>query len=158
MTYHIKRQNYMCKKCAVIYIPFNKDIACPNCGNQADTEEHFDFIIDIANSMKAHKIRYGSFMPPAFFCDGSLAANIQSSCLKIFDKFEAAKPKDEKGWLSKAVVEKIEFSEEYKYLIKHITDIIFSIYGLYKKQNKFAPSKLKRWLSEELKKLLPYLP
>jgi hypothetical protein len=155
MSYHIKKPNYTCKKCSGFYIPFNKDIVCPNCGHPADTENYFDYIDNVASSMKAHKFQYGSFMPPAFYCDGSLAANIQSNCLNIFDLLEVVKPKDEKTWLSNVVTERFEFSDEDKYLAKHITDAVLSLYGLYQKQNKFAASKFKMWLVRKLKDYLP---
>jgi len=118
MTIHIHFKDIKCKKCSAVFIPFKKDFRCLNCGES--TDEFFDFIPEMIDSMEHHKKRYGQFTPPGWY-KGSLAEHVQSIIFMIFDSLEAEKPKNHQEFIQ-SHLHKAEWYDE-EYLKKHIIDI-----------------------------------
>lgn len=94
MTYHIRNNDYKCTKCEYEFIAYKKDVPCPNCGEIEKSDgEGYDFIEQLVQSLKAHKIQYGQFHPPAWL-RASFSDEIQSQCYKVFDYLAQNKGKN----------------------------------------------------------------
>lgn len=89
MTYHIRTPEYECKKCGRVFIAYDKDLECPNCGlpEQSDGEA-YSFIDGLISSMKAHKRQFGTYKPPVW-SKTSYTDYIQGIVYKSFDFAEA---------------------------------------------------------------------
>jgi hypothetical protein len=151
-----QENDYKCCSCASIYIPFIKGVVCPKCGAKPDTNEYYDFIEGLGLSMFGHKLRYGQFVPFGWY-GISIKSRIEIECFDLFDRCEIKKPKDELRWLEGEVLN-IKIPDKYEYLRKQIQDIVGALYPLYKRKNRFQPSKFRYWLAKKMRKLMEYLP
>ena len=100
MTLHT-HYNHQCSICDSRYIPYDKDVPCPQCGTIE--EERFDFIPRACDSLCFNKKSYGSYLPPAWIA-GSIGDHTLNLLFKLFYNYEHQKPPDFKEfaivWLS----------------------------------------------------------
>jgi len=74
--------NYQCPKCEAYYIPFSKEVSCPNCGDQQNKENDF---IDLAvASLEFNMVEFQSYVPGAWYT-GCYSDHVLSL---VFDLFE----------------------------------------------------------------------
>ncbi len=65
MSLHIMYY-HQCSKCEAYYIPYDKDIVCPNCGvNEEEVAE--DIISTIVSSANYQKRMFGIYTPIAWW-------------------------------------------------------------------------------------------
>lgn len=136
MSLHPKIKDISCKKCNAVFVPFKKDIACPNCGRLIpnDFDMDFNFIPDTIDAMLYHKQRYGHYSPDGWYM-GSITEQIMSVVFDAFDLLEQDKPKDQKEYLTNWLDETLTPNrKEEAYLINHTKDIIFEMLKIYQEQ------------------------
>lgn len=135
MSYHIHLKNFVCPKCSEVYIPYQKDLPCPNCGtmNTVSDERYFNFITDCIQSMKAHKKQFGRYRPNAWYI-GTYTEQIQSLTFELFDALEASGPTDKQNY----VTEYISGLDADPWLKHHLINIDLAIYDEYLKNPKMA--------------------
>lgn len=134
MTYHIRKPDYECPQCHSTFIPFRDNIPCPNCKINTNEPEYYDFIKELAGSMKVHKLEFGRFTPSAWFSN-SFVAYIQMLCFELYDRLEVVHPKDEREWLV-YTISGIKFED--RYLEKHVRDIMLAVYDPYIEEERFT--------------------
>jgi hypothetical protein len=83
MTLHVT-YTHQCGECQAFYIPYDRDVPCPRCGQVE--EERFDFIPQAAASMRYNKEWGGSYTPGAWFV-GSLGDHLLHLLFGIFDDY-----------------------------------------------------------------------
>jgi len=81
---------HQCSKCEAFYIPYEKDIVCPNCG--LNESEIYDIVTAICNSANYQRNRYGLYIPPAWRI-GSFGDHLALLIFKVLDAFNAQKEK-----------------------------------------------------------------
>ncbi|MCD6513894.1 MAG: hypothetical protein J7L07_03120 [Candidatus Odinarchaeota archaeon] len=123
MTLHIV-YNHRCPRCGACYIPYDKDVPCPNCGHTE--EERFDYITRAVASLKFNLETFGSYMPRAW-CVRSLGDHILHILFWIFEKFRKQKKQKDFGKFAEKLLSKMEWREQ-KYLEKHIYSIALRVY------------------------------
>ena len=133
MTIHIQLKDIKCSKCSVPFIPFQTNFKCPNCDEA--TDEFFDFIPEMVDSMKQHKLKYGKFTPDAWYV-GSLAEHIQRILFGAFDILEMDKPAKPDEFLND-YLNKTEWGDQ-QYLQKHVQDIALAVYDVYKSDKELS--------------------
>lgn len=131
MSLHIHYRDKKCSKCSILYIPFKKNFHCPNCNRS--TEDFFDFIPEVINSMNYHKSMYGRFLPCVWYV-GSLADHIQKIIFLLFDALEEKKPSNPKKFIISSL-RNIKWGDQ-QYLEDHIKDITLAVYDIYKDDEK----------------------
>ncbi len=77
--------NHRCSNCDALYIPYNINMSCPNCG----AKEHLecDFIDLAARSITINLNQHGSCIPPAW----SVLSFSDDVLLRLFVAFEDCK-------------------------------------------------------------------
>ena len=78
--------NHQCSKCEAYYIPYDKDIVCPNCGLNEEVAE--DIISRIVSSANYQKEIFGIYTPIAWWT-GSLGDHIALLIFQCLDAYEA---------------------------------------------------------------------
>lgn len=85
MSMHIM-YNHQCTNCEAYYIPFDKDVVCPNCG--ANEEELAEGIISrIVSSANYQKEMFGIYTPIAWW-QGSFGDYVALLIFKVLDAYE----------------------------------------------------------------------
>lgn len=136
MTTHFHFKHANCQKCSAIFVPFKKNFKCPNCGEPV--EEFFDFIPKLVQSMKNHKERYGYFTPPVWYV-GSLVEHIQRIVFDIFDNVERKSPRRPREFITK-ILKNADWQDS-PYLKRHVKDIVFAVYDVYRTDDYFLKVK-----------------
>ena len=113
----------MSQSCASYYIPYDKDVPCPQCG--IVEEERFDFIPQALDSLCFNKESYGFYIPPAWYV-GSLGDHILDLLFKLFHTYEDEKPSDFKEFAT-ACVSTIDWGDQ-QYLMSHVLGIAVRLY------------------------------
>lgn len=83
--------DHECAACAATYIPYDQDVPCPQCG--ALEAERFDFIPQVANSLRFNKQKDGTYLPPAWWAT-SLGDQIIGHLFPLFEAWDVEKPRD----------------------------------------------------------------
>jgi len=127
MTYHIKLDEYFCPKCNASYIPYKKELPCPNCNAVSNSvpEKYLSFIEELVASLRVNMIREGSYSPSGFFI-GSFAEQIQYIVFNIFEHWRKKKPKGD-GFIAQYLNEMLS-EEEVPYMVKHLESILKEVY------------------------------
>jgi hypothetical protein len=123
MTLHIP-YNHQCAKCQAYYIPYEKNVPCPNCGFLED--ERFDYIPQALASLKYNLETEGSYLPAGWWV-GSLGDHILFILFKLFEQFKTQKEQADFATFAKDALEKIDWGSQ-TYLKKHIHSIALRIY------------------------------
>ena len=85
MSLHII-YDHQCIKCEAYYIPYDKDVVCPNCG--VNEEEIAEGIVSrIVSSANYQKEMFGIYTPIAWWT-GSLGDHIALLIFQCLDAFE----------------------------------------------------------------------
>jgi len=153
MSLHLDEPDFHCPRCGVKFIPFRKENICPECGCDVESEDYLNFIKRLAGSMKINKVTYGFYHPPVWL-DNRFSDRIQSLVFNVFDALEDARPDSDnsaKLFLLRTIKRRIDFGNE-KYLAKHLEDIAFQVYKIYKEERfdqiEYEPikrSRIKDW-------------
>ena len=130
MSLHIM-YDHQCSKCEAFYIPYEKDIVCPNCG--LNEEEPYDIVPDLVHSAKYQMDTMGFYTPAAWWT-GSFGDYV---ALIIFQILDAYNNQEEKKFQ--------EIAFEYcnnrtwgnqLYMKDHLRDLSYSVFlALNEKQN-----------------------
>jgi len=123
MTLHIN-YNHQCAKCQAYYIPYKKNVPCPNCGFLED--EIFDYIPQALASLKYNLETEGSYLPPGWWA-GSLGDHILFILFNIFEEFKTQKEQADFATFAEDALEKMQWGGQ-DYLKKHIHSIALRIY------------------------------
>ena len=81
MTYHVSFK-HECPNCGAYYIPFDRDVPCPRCGELE--EKRFDFIPRAAQSAHYNLTSRGGYVPSAWYV-GSLGDHILHILFQVLD-------------------------------------------------------------------------
>lgn len=144
MSLHFHQPNYACQKCEALFIPYQTNIPCPQCGHisNIDIEEYADTIQLIAGSMRLHKMKTGYYFP-GVWATMCLLDHIQSIIFRTFDAMEDMKPENEKVFLAEVLKNKFKWGDQ-EYLEAHIREIAFEVLKVYKDENFSALTKIER--------------
>jgi DNA-directed RNA polymerase subunit RPC12/RpoP len=142
MSYHIRLKEYHCPKCQAEYIPFAEDVKCPKCDFlDRGTSEYWGFVDQIINSMKAHKIEYGRYVPPGWHM-GSASESMQYVCMDVFDDMERS------GWIPNIMrLHEMLRHEWPEHQSKNVMGLVLAVYEKYGKDKWFrnGPTFKERW-------------
>ena len=135
MTYHIHTDDYYCTKCSVIYVPYEKGMPCPNCGQPEESQgENYYFIDKLAQSMRTHKLQFRRFQPPAWIAS-SCTEYVQLACFKTFDLIEKYPDKGLDHILGLLQLDGEEINDN---MTKHMKKIILEVEPAYRKLPKIG--------------------
>lgn len=116
--------DHQCSKCDAYYIPYEKDIVCPNCGN--DEEKVFDIISQLADSAKYQMDTMGSYTPIAWWT-GSFGDHVALIVFQILDAYtNEKKEKDFKSVATKYCNSKTWGNQLY--MKEHICKLSYKVY------------------------------
>ncbi|WXG44038.1 MAG: hypothetical protein WED04_08405 [Promethearchaeati archaeon SRVP18_Atabeyarchaeia-1] len=130
MTLHIN-YDHRCPKCSAYYIPYDKDVPCPQCG--VVEEERFDYIPKAAASLLFNLDNYGSYAPAAWWVS-SLADHILLVLFPVFEQYRKSNHEDFDSF-ALDILSKSNWDEQ-KYLEKHVHRIAVRIYENLKDMNR----------------------
>ncbi len=129
MSYHINLNEYTCPSCNAIYIPYEKNMACPSCqkieGNIP--EEYLDFISRLISSLKVNKTRGGRYIAMAWYV-GSYCDYIQDVIFHVFDAIDREEPKDVEVFITK-YLDSLRWDTDAPYRKDYIHKIVSKIYA-----------------------------
>lgn len=149
MTYHIRLKDYYCPNCSGHYLPFKSDLPCPHCGktNKIEDLEYLEAIPSILNSMHAHKLKYGRYLPDAWY-QGSYIEYIQSGAFLFFDRYEKNKKLGFESVIDDCLKNEKDIPTWEK---RHLKEIMMAVFAVYKENpNISKPSFFRRWLARLL--------
>jgi uncharacterized Zn finger protein (UPF0148 family) len=86
LTLHIF-YTHQCHKCGAFYIPYDKDVPCPNCG--LVEKERFDYIPRATESLNFNLKEYGRYIPPAWYA--TMQRGTRAGPMSIFDRLRNAR-------------------------------------------------------------------
>ena len=89
MSLHIM-YDHQCQKCEAYYIPYEKDIVCPNCG--FNEEEIYNIIPQLAHSANYQMDIHSCYSPIAWWI-GSFGDHVALLIFKVLDEFYIQKEK-----------------------------------------------------------------
>ena len=89
MTLHVN-YDHQCPQCSALYIPYDRDVPCPKCGN-VESEQN-DYIKQAADSMRFNKTD-GVYTPAAWWV-GSLGDHVLKIMFPLFDAYDEESPAD----------------------------------------------------------------
>ena len=122
-------------KCEACYIPYSKEITCPNCGNEENKE--CDFIDLAAKSLDFNMACFESYIPGAWYT-GCYSDHILSL---LFNIFEAYRTENEQNLdfaaFAKNSVDAIKFGKQ-EYAHQHLMQITTAVYKKLKEDNKIS--------------------
>ena len=122
MSLHIM-YDHQCSKCEAYYIPYEKGIACPNCG--LDEDDVYHVTPRLAHSANFQMNAHGFYTPIAWWT-GSFGDHVALLIFKVLDKFYTQEEKDF-----------YEIAEEHfnssswgsqLYMKNHIRDLSYKVY------------------------------
>lgn len=119
MSLHI-RYSHKCQKCNSYYLPYAKEVACPQCG-LLEEEVRERIIDEIANSANYQKKRFGVYTPMAWWV-GSFSDAVALYIFKIFDTFYRQDKKGFEQFSFDYMYDEV-WQEEMSYLKPHFHDI-----------------------------------
>ena len=122
MSSHIY-YDHQCQKCKAFYIPYEKDIVCPNCG--LNEKEIYDIVPEIVGSAEYHKVTTGSYTPLAFFIS-SLGDRISLQIYRVLDAFYKQDKKNFQEF-SKDYFNNMEW-KEHLYMKNHLCDLSYKVF------------------------------
>jgi len=85
MSMHIM-YDHQCSKCEAYYIPYDKDIVCPNCGVKEE-EIAENIVLTIVSSANYQKKMFGFYTPIAWW-QGSFGDYVALLIFKVLDAYE----------------------------------------------------------------------
>src|SRR3989338_5144578 len=106
--------NHRCSNCDVLYIPYNINMSCPNCGEKEHLE--CDFIDLAVRSITINLKQNGSAIPPAW-CVHSFSDDILLRLFIIFEMYKNAKDQNKFRLAVKREIKKN--TKIAKYLKRH---------------------------------------
>lgn len=151
MTYHIKNDT-QCKNCLILFIPFEKNLKCPNCGTI--TDDYINFVSEMINAMQAHKYEYGNFHPGAWYIN-SITEHVQELLFQLFDTIEKNNIEDKESYISKWL-DDVDWQKD-KYLKNHVKDIALKVLEVYKTKDFQKILKRKSNIFNRIRKFMRYL-
>ncbi|EDZ63761.1 hypothetical protein [Sulfurimonas gotlandica] len=83
MSLHIM-YDHQCSKCEAFYIPYEKDVSCPNCG--LNEEEIYDIVPQLAHSANYQMDTMGFYTPIAWWT-GSFGDYVALIIFQILDAY-----------------------------------------------------------------------
>ena len=92
MSLHIM-YDHQCSKCQAFYIPYAKDIVCPNCG--VDEEEMYDIVPQLVESANYQMDSMGFYIPVAWWI-GSFGDHVALIIFQILDTYTKRDNKEKK--------------------------------------------------------------
>lgn len=122
MSMHIM-YDYQCKKCEAFYIPYEKDIVCPNCG--LNEEEPYDIVLDLANSAKYQMDTMGFYTPIAWWT-GSFGDYVALIIFQILDAYNNQEKKEFQEIASEYCHNRTWGNQLY--MKDHICDLSYSVF------------------------------
>jgi hypothetical protein len=129
MSLHII-YTHQCSNCEAYYLPYAKDIKCPNCG--LDEEEVFDVISELVRSANYQKSIHGFYTPLAWW-NGSYADHVALYLFQLFDSYYEQKEKDFEQF-SLDYINSGEWNNQ-EYAKAHIYDIACQVFLQLKKES-----------------------
>lgn len=85
MTLHLY-MNHKCSECETEYVPYNSEILCPKCGDQAEMENYPELIEGICESFLYNIEQYGSFVPMAWVTM-DISDTLQVFLFSVFERW-----------------------------------------------------------------------
>lgn len=85
MSLHID-YDYKCPECGAEYVPYDKDIPCPNCG-LLEEERYETFVEETIGSMFYNTLTGFGFHPAAWYCT-CIADHILQFIFRVFAVYE----------------------------------------------------------------------
>ena len=122
MSLHIM-YDHQCSKCEAYYIPYEKDIVCPNCG--LNEEEVYDITPRLAYSAKYQMDTHGFYTPIAWWT-GSFGDHVALLIFKVLDKFYNQKNKS----FEEVALEHFDSSKwgDQLYMKNHMRELSYKVY------------------------------
>jgi hypothetical protein len=126
MSVQFYDENYQCKQCESLFIPFNSEIVCPKCGLKpvSDISKYSNYIKTVAGIMGVHKSKYGKFTTPREYACKEVVL-VHQILFSMFDFLEYSKPQNEIDFLSKSVDNVYLGGREY--FNKNLLEIVLAV-------------------------------
>jgi hypothetical protein len=152
MSYHIKTTEYVCRGCKNVFIAYKKDLPCPYCSVPEEScGESYDFINEIAHSMRAHKQQYGYYHPGAWYTS-TYADYIQGRVFVAFDVIEEKEDIKLSDFIELLNGDKSGASREEG---RYIADILVLVDDAYKNLPNYKESLISKIFKKIPRDLLP---
>lgn len=117
MPYHLNTKEYPCKQCSTLFIPYQEGVSCPKCGTVEQSDGYaYDFVDQVINSMKVHKIQFGMYLPGAWFISNE-SDRLQSMVFDIFDQLEHDKESTFETVVTPIILKSMNNYNNFTYLI-----------------------------------------
>jgi uncharacterized short protein YbdD (DUF466 family) len=78
--------NHKCPECETPYIPYNREIACPKCGDKPEMEDYPEFINGICESF-LYNLGQGGCFHPMCWVTMDVSDSLQMFMFGVFDKW-----------------------------------------------------------------------
>ena len=137
MSLHII-YDHQCSKCEAHYIPYDKDVACPNCGTYE--EEIADFIVSIIASSANHQMNTIGMYTPIAWWTGSLGDHAALLIFQCLDAYESQKKKSFEEF-AQIYFDKVQWDNQL-YMKRNIYGLSCKVFELLNNEQYYPKPKL----------------
>jgi hypothetical protein len=122
MTLHIT-YNHQCPECKALYIPYDYDVKCPNCGLLE--KERFDYIPRAAASA-LYNLRDGRYVPGAWWV-GSYGDQVLLFVFMMLEQHRTNEDGTDFPHIARAFVDNVDWGDQ-EYAKEHVFAIACRVY------------------------------